>query len=77
MAPDAQSSALAQAVQEVSEKASLLVREEIALAKAELTEKITKLIKGAVVGIVAGIFAVLALIQLLDAASTRNWSAGV
>ena len=38
----------------MSERASLLVREEIELAKVEVTEKITKLIKGAVVGIAAG-----------------------
>ena len=34
----------------------LLVREEIALAKAELTEKVTGLVKGAAVGVAAGIF---------------------
>ena len=43
-------SELGQAIQEVSERASLLVREEIELAKAEMTEKVTKLVKGAVVG---------------------------
>jgi len=58
-------SELAQAIQDVSERASLLVREEIELAKAEMTEKVTKLIKGAVVGIVAGVFAIAALIYLL------------
>jgi hypothetical protein len=68
--PDNQStSELAEAIQRVSEKASLLVREEIELAKAEMTEKVTKLIKGAVVGIVAGIFAVAALIYLLHSLS--------
>ena len=41
------------------------MREEIELAKAEMTEKVTKLVKGAVVGIVAGIFAVGALIYLI------------
>jgi len=60
---------LGRAVQEVSERASLLVREEIELAKAEMTEKITKLIKGAVVGIVGGIFAVFALIYLVHSLS--------
>src|SRR5215207_9008293 len=45
----------------------LLVSEEIALAKAELSEKVSKLIKGAVVGIVAGVFALFALIYLLEA----------
>ena len=60
-------------MQDVTEKAQLLVREEIALAKAELTEKVTKLVKGAVVGIVGGIFAVLGLIYLLHAASWGIW----
>ena len=59
------SSELGRAIQDVSERASLLVREEIELAKAELTDKMTKLIKGAVVGIVGGIFAVFALVYLL------------
>ena len=63
--PDDNTSELAKAIQEVSERASLLVREEIELAKAEMTEKITKLLKGAVVGVVAGIFAVFALVYLL------------
>jgi uncharacterized membrane protein YqjE len=53
------------AVQEVSEKASLLVREEIALAKAEVTDKATKLGKGAAVAAVAGVFALGGLIMLL------------
>ena len=65
MADDRSTSELGRAVQEVSERASLLVREEIELAKAEMTEKVTKLVKGAVVGIVAGIFAVGALIYLI------------
>ena len=50
-------SELGQAIQDVTEKVSLLVREEIELAKTEVTEKVTKLLKGAVVGIAAGIFA--------------------
>src|SRR5215212_7900560 len=71
--PDQPSSELARAIQEISEKAQLLVREEIALAKAEMTEKITKLIKGAVFGIVAGVFAVFALIYLLHSLSWGLW----
>jgi uncharacterized membrane protein YqjE len=69
VADDPSTSELAQAIQDVSERASLLVREEIELAKAEMTEKVTKLVKGAVVGIVAGIFAVAALIYLLHSLS--------
>jgi uncharacterized membrane protein YqjE len=64
---------IAQAIQEVSERASLLVREEIELAKVEVTEKVTKLIKGAVVGIAAGIFLVFGLIYLLHGFAWLAW----
>jgi uncharacterized membrane protein YqjE len=66
-------SELGQAIQDVTEKTSLLIREEIELAKTEVMEKVTKLIKGAVVGIVAGIFAVFGLVYLLHAASWAIW----
>ena len=56
---------IAAAITEVSERATLLVREEIELAKAEVTEKATRLAKGAVVGIAAGIFFVTALFFIL------------
>ena len=69
MADDRSTSEIGRAIQEVSERASLLVREEIELAKAEMTEKVTKLVKGAVVGLVAGIFAVAALVYLLHSLS--------
>jgi uncharacterized membrane protein YqjE len=65
--PDQSSSELARAIQDVTEKAQLLVREEIALAKAEMNEKVKKLATGAIFGVVAGIFAVFALIYLFDA----------
>jgi hypothetical protein len=52
-------------VSDVSEKASLLVREEIELAKAEIQDKATKLGKGAAVAVLAGIFALLAFVYLL------------
>ena len=64
---------IAQAIQEVSERASLLVREEIELAKVEVTEKITRLVKGAVVGIAAGIFAVFGLVFLLHGLAWLAW----
>ncbi len=56
---------LATAVAEVSERASKLVREEIELAKAELEVKATSIAKGTVVGVVAGVFFVTALLFLL------------
>ena len=52
-------------VLDVSERVSFLVREEIELAKAEVTEKVTKLAKGSVVGIVAGVFALLGFAMLM------------
>jgi hypothetical protein len=60
---------LADAVTQVSERASLLVREEIELAKAEMAVKMRRLTTGAVVGIVAGVFFVTALFFLLEAAA--------
>ena len=56
---------LATAIAEVSERATLLVREEIELAKAEVTEKAMKLVRGAIVGAAAGIFVVMALVFAL------------
>ena len=70
---DQPSSEMARAIQDVTERAQLLIREEVELAKAEMTEKVTKLIKGAVFGIIAGLFAVFALIYLLHALSWGIW----
>jgi uncharacterized membrane protein YqjE len=70
---DQQSSELARALQDITEKAQLLVHEEIELAKAEMTVKISKLLKGAVFGVVAGVFAVFALVYLLHALSWGLW----
>jgi hypothetical protein len=47
---------LGEIVSEVSEKASLLVRQEIDLAKAEVSGKISKLTRGAAVAAAAGVF---------------------
>jgi uncharacterized membrane protein YqjE len=61
---------LGHTIAEISEKASLLVREEIALAKAEVTQKATRLGKGAAVAAAAGVFA---LLGLLFALQTLAW----
>ena len=58
---------LGEVVADVSEKASLLVRQEIELAKAEIKDKVSKLTKGAAVGAVAGVVLVFALVYLLSA----------
>jgi drug/metabolite transporter (DMT)-like permease len=52
---------------DVSERVSVLVREEIALAKAEISEKVSSILRGGAVGIAAGIFAFLGLILLMHA----------
>jgi uncharacterized membrane protein YqjE len=68
-ADDLRQPTLAEAVQQVSERVSLLVREEIELAKAEMAVKTRKLVTGAVVGIVAGVFVVTGLFFLLESAA--------
>jgi hypothetical protein len=55
-ADDQKTSELGVAVQQISEKASILVREEIELAKAEVTAKVTSLGRGAVAGIIGAVF---------------------
>ncbi len=52
---------------------ALLVHEEIELAKAEITEKVTKLLKGVVVGISAGIFVVTGVLFLLHGFAWLAW----
>jgi uncharacterized membrane protein YqjE len=52
---------------DVSERVSTLVREEIELAKTEVSEKINKLLRGSGVGAAAGLFAFLGLIMLMHA----------
>jgi uncharacterized membrane protein YqjE len=63
--PPPEDRTLADLVVEVSENASTLVREEIELAKAEVSEKVSKILRGSAVGIAAGVFAFLALILIM------------
>jgi len=70
---DTDTSELGQAIQDITETATLLIREEIELAKTEVIAKVTKLITGAVVGIIAGIFAVFGLIYFLHAMAWLIW----
>jgi hypothetical protein len=74
LAADAQEPAnLAQAITEISERASMLVREEIELAKAEMAAKLTKLITGAIVGLAAGVFLLAALLFALHGLAWFAW----
>ena len=52
-------------VSDVSERTSTLVREEIELAKAEISEKVSQLVRGSVLGIIAGVFALAALMLIM------------
>ncbi len=68
--PGAADKQLGEIVADVTQKAQLLVREEIELAKAEVTAKVTKLATGLAAFAVAGFFALMMLIFLLH---TLSW----
>jgi hypothetical protein len=57
---------VAQAVAEITERASLLIREEIELAKAELSERAMAFGRAGAVGAMAGIFVVTGLLFVLE-----------
>ena len=69
--PQAQS--IAAAVQEISDRSTTIIREEIELAKAEVQEKVNKLIRGVVIGTAAGIFIGTALLFVLHGAAWLAW----
>jgi uncharacterized small protein (DUF1192 family) len=61
---------IAATVTEVSERMSALVREEIELAKAEMTQKVTSIARGTAAVAAGAVFGVFALVFLL---STAAW----
>ena len=50
---------------EISDRASVLVREEIELAKTEVTEKLNKLLQGGITAVVAGVFLIASLMLIM------------
>jgi uncharacterized membrane protein YqjE len=64
--PEPDRRSVAELVFDVSEGASALIREEFELAKAEVSEKVGKILRGSVVGVAAGVFAFLALILVME-----------
>jgi uncharacterized small protein (DUF1192 family) len=56
---------LAEVVTEVSERMSLLVREELELAKAEMSQKVASIARGAAAVAVGAVFGVFAIVFLL------------
>jgi uncharacterized membrane protein YqjE len=64
--PPRDEKSVADLVFDVTQGTSSLIREEFELAKAEVSEKAGKLLRGSVVGIAAGTFAFLALILVME-----------
>ena len=56
---------LARAVTEVSERMAVLVREEIELAKVEMTQKVSSIARGAAAVAIGAVFGVFALVFVL------------
>ncbi len=78
--PGERTDSLAAAVTEVSDKLGVLVREEIELAKVEMSTKVSSIARGAAAGAVGAVFAVFALIFVLltiawgiNSATTSVW----
>jgi uncharacterized membrane protein YqjE len=61
----AENDTLAAALTEASERMSVLVREEIELAKVEMTEKVSSIARGAAAVAVGAVFGVFALVFVL------------
>jgi hypothetical protein len=64
---------IAAAITEISERATLLIRDEIELARAEIAAKLRKILTGAVVGVVAGMFIVVAGMFVLEGLAWLAW----
>jgi hypothetical protein len=64
---------IAAAITEISERATLLIRDEIELARAEISAKLRKILTGAVVGVVAGMFIVVAGMFVLEGLAWLAW----
>jgi uncharacterized membrane protein YqjE len=63
--PQSRDRSVGELVFDVSERVSILIREEIELAKTEIREKVTKLLQGGAVGLAAGVFALMGLAMLM------------
>jgi uncharacterized membrane protein YqjE len=64
--PDQSDKSVGELVTDVSDRTSTLVREEIELAKAEVSEKVSQLVRGSVVGAIAGVFLFFSLILIME-----------
>ena len=73
MTPEPTPSEFGSALQEVTELSQKIIHEEIELAKAEVSEKVSKLAKGAAIGAAAGVFLFFALIYVLNSLAWLIW----
>jgi uncharacterized membrane protein YqjE len=64
--PNRSDQSVGELVSDAAARTSTLVREEIELAKAEISEKVNELVRGSVVAIVAGVFLFFALILIME-----------
>lgn len=64
---------IAAAITEISERATLLIRDELELARAEVSAKIGKLLRGTVIGLAAGMFVVVAVFFVLIGLAWLAW----
>jgi hypothetical protein len=64
---------IAAAITEISERATLLIRDELDLARAEIGAKISTLVRGTVIGLAAGMFVVVAVFFVLIGLAWLAW----
>ena len=64
---------IASAIQEITEKTQLLVKDEIELAKSELEVKVRALARGAAIGAAAGVFVLAALLMIVHGLAWLAW----
>lgn len=70
---DPDKATIASAIQEITEKAQLLVKDEIELAKTEVELKVKALGKGAAIGAAAGVFVLAALLMIMHGLAWLAW----
>ena len=71
--PEGTPSSIASALQDITEKTQLLIKDEIELAKAEVEVKVKALARGAAVGAAAGVFVLAALLMLMHGFAWLAW----
>ena len=64
--PNRSDQSVGELVSDAAARTSTLVREEIELAKTEISEKVSELVRGSVIAIVAGVFLFFALILIME-----------